>query len=799
MISVEQFIEATKSKDLDRDLTANPEQKESVTAPVNESQKIIAGPGSGKTTVLVLRVLKIIFVDDVDPASVIATTFTIKAADELKSRLLGWGEIIRLYCLKNLDLSDEIETKIRGINFDLVTAGTLDSIAQQTLLENRLPGQAPPVILDDAVALSLMNKKGFLATGMFQPSMKDLFEEEERRVFGKVPLSDKRSEYLINLNNRMKENMIPIEKLSGYPCLKKVLSAYNTYLDENLQMDFPALEQAYLQFLKNPESQPYLDTIKFILVDEYQDTNLLQEAIYREIIQTAYRNGGSCLIVGDDDQSMYRFRGSRVYLFNDLEARMASTGVTFKLFFLSKNYRSTPNIVDFYNHFIKMDKDFQSVRINKPDMTAERKDCINYPVLCMFREDVSDLARDLSDLILDVVRGKGFKFKDNEGKEWEIKRSDEGTAADAVVLSSSPAEFTSNNKYRLPYIMNQYLSSRGVEVFNPRGQELQDVPHVELLCGLTLLCIDPLNEYLTTTYVKGSGKTWVPKDVYNKIMKWRTAAQVKVNDNPKDFRGMVNLQDYVECWQQFKPFGGSKWDKDNVALVGIMYDLISWIPSMPKELEGLVYLEAICRTADNSSFVNNFDGKIAFEYNLVPDPERPGKKKRDYKGLMKSSVKSAIADVFVPLASGLVSVDETLLGDSSYDRLDIMSMHQAKGLEFPITIVDVASDFKTNHAKQRFKRFPNENDVDVTSFTEDFLSTLSPEIKIEREPVDRCFDDMIRRYFVAFSRPQDVLLLVGLTPNMYDLKGKVIPNVGTGWTRDGRWVWGSGLPNLVHL
>ena len=349
----------------------------------------------------------------------------------------------------------------------------------------------------------------------------------------------------------------------------------------------------------------------------------------------------------------------------------------------------------------------------------------------------------------------------------------------------------------MPSIMNQYLSSRGVEVFNPRGQELQDVHPVELLCGLTLLCIDPLNEYLTTTYVKGSGRNWVPKDVFNTIINWRLLAQGIVNDNPLDFRGKVRLKDYVESWQQFKPFGASKWDKDNISLVGIMYDLMSWIPSMPKELEGLVYLEAICRTADNSSFVNNFDGKIVFEYDVVPDPS--GKRIRKYKGLMKSSVKTAIADVFVPIASGLVSVDEALLGDASYDRLDIMSMHQAKGLEFPITIVDVASDFSSNHHKQRFKRFPNENDVDVTSATEDFLATLSPEIKIDREPVDRCFDDMIRRYFVAFSRPQDVLILVGLTPNRYNLKGKVIPNVGTGWTRDETWVWGSGLTNLVHL
>ena len=793
MISLDEFIESTKSEELRRDLTSNKEQLEAVTSPLSYSMKVIAGPGSGKTTVLVFRILKLIYVDNVRPEEIIATTFTIKAANELKSRILSWGETIRQYALKNFDLTEGIRWHIENLNFNQITAGTIDSISEEALTEYRNPGDNAPVIVDNAVALSLMNKKGYMGTGLFNPSVRSLFEEEMKQIFGKAPTGDKRSEYLINLNNRLKENLISTDKLIGYPCTKKCLEKYNDYLEEKLLMDFPMLEQRYREFMKTPKGVEYLSKYKFVLIDEYQDTNLLQESIFGQLMSNAVKNGGSCMVVGDDDQSMYRFRGSRVYLFNDLEKRMSPYGVEFKMYYLSKNYRSTPNIVEFYNNFIGMDSEYQNARIKKPKMTAERKDCMNYPVLGMFRDTVEDLSRDLSDFILKIVKGGSFTFRDNEDKEWTIKLGKGGSAADIVLLCSSPAEYSSNNKARLPKLVNDYITPRGIEVFNPRGQDLQNINNVGLLCGLTLLCIDPLNDFLTMKYEKGSGKVWASKDAYGIISGWRAAATSFLDSAPR-VRG-VSLKEYISSWQLMEPLNGSKW-KDDVTLVDIMYNLLPWVVPLHKELEGLVYLQAICRTADNSSHVNNFDGRIVFEYEIV---EKGGKNTKIYKGVMRSSVKAALTDIFIPLASGEVEIDETLLSDAPYDKLDIMSMHQAKGLEFPITIVDVASDFSINHARQRFKRFPNEKDPDATSMTENFLAKLSPEVKIDREDVDRCFDDMIRRYYVAFSRPQDVLLLIGLTPSRYDRNGKVIPNVGTGWTRDERWVWGSGLNNLVHL
>ena len=79
----------------------NPDQNRAISAPLTESQFLVAGPGSGKTTVMVLKVLKFIYVDDVNPSSILATTFTRKAASELRSRILSWGDEIRQALLKD--------------------------------------------------------------------------------------------------------------------------------------------------------------------------------------------------------------------------------------------------------------------------------------------------------------------------------------------------------------------------------------------------------------------------------------------------------------------------------------------------------------------------------------------------------------------------------------------------------------------------------------------------------------------------------------------------------------------------
>ena len=84
------------------DKISNPEQHQAISAPITQSQFLVAGPGSGKTTVIVLKILKFIYMDDIHPSSILSSTFTHKAAAELRSRIISCRDQIRQHLLNDL-------------------------------------------------------------------------------------------------------------------------------------------------------------------------------------------------------------------------------------------------------------------------------------------------------------------------------------------------------------------------------------------------------------------------------------------------------------------------------------------------------------------------------------------------------------------------------------------------------------------------------------------------------------------------------------------------------------------------
>ena len=576
------------------------------------------------------------------------------------------------------------------------------------------------------------------------------------------------------------------------------------------------LETEFLRRLNSDSLSAFLNDIKIILVDEYQDTNLLQESIYFKIAESAIGNGGNITVVGDDDQSLYRFRGASVDLFTNFIERIAKIGIEAREVNLKTNYRSTENIIDLCNDFVELDDEYQSARVKEkpkievPSLNAD--DPNQVPILGMFRNNEQILSNDLARFIDELnrngivkrkikrvltkddnqkfnsdnkttlinYRDKGFDLAEGED-EIVIELGDEGSAEDIAFLTYSPKEITATGSRTFTFALKKQLARlrHPIDVFNPRGQDLQNIDCVAVFCGLMLECIDPNSRYQRTN-------DKLPNAASRNMTVWRRKANSYIKDVNPEPHSPVSLEKFVTHWQIRHPFSSDeskdiKWPT-KANLMELAYKLVSWIPEFQEDDEGVVYLKAITQTITQTSFFNKYSANIDFS---SPEAE-------------KESINEALLNIFVPIASGGVQIDENYFEVIPSNRFNIMSIHQAKGLEFPLVIVDVGSRFKKNLSKDANLRFPK--DADSSSIIQDRVKKYSSMSNNNRYSKDMAFDDLTRLYFVAFSRAKDVLLLVGLNPNIdgykQNEKQMKIPNVALGWNRDEEFI---GFDNIFLI
>ncbi|MCQ2970259.1 DNA helicase-2 / ATP-dependent DNA helicase PcrA [Methanobrevibacter gottschalkii] len=804
MISYEEFEDMVVNI-LKRDISSNKEQKNAILAPCNKSLFLVAGPGSGKTTVMVLKILKYIFVDDIEPNEIIATTFTRKAADELYSRILGWGDMIKNHLLNTIHDFNNI-TKITRIDFNQIKIGTTDSIAEELLREYKKPGENQAIVIEGFVANSAMIKIIIEDEKYLNKNLVEYLKE----VSGKEKIEEpsKLSEILIEIKNRIYYDQVDFNELynktqkdSGARIALDCIKKYEDKLQNRNTIDFAMLESEFLKKLKNNELETFLNETKIVLIDEYQDTNLLQEDIYFTIARSAIANNGNITVVGDDDQSLYRFRGATVDLFTTYQERInEKLGIEVEEINLRTNYRSTENIIEHCNQFAELDSEYQNARVeNKPKIIAPDFDNDKMPILGMFRNNPEMLAKDLSKLInqlvnkgeaeikvlqvlnkeyyekvngvIDIARLQQIKAENvKAGKEIEkitLKLdSDYGSASDIAILSYSPKETYYGNRSFLHYLRKNLKKLRQpIEVFNPRGIELQDIDIVGIFCGLMLECIDP------DSTVQKSDKT-IPKLATHNMRRWRIKAKdfIKLNPEPHE---PITLSQFVTYWQLRRPRGHEEWPK-TASLMELAYKITTWIEELQEDVEGIVYLEAITQSITQTGFFNDYHSNISF---------RTQKQERE-------SILEAIWNIFIPLSTGGIQIDESLLETLPDNRINVLSIHQSKGLEFPLVIVDVGSRFKQNDIRTQKLRFPKSIKEETT--LEDRIRRYSKIGQSKRGEKDKSFDDLTRLYFVAFSRAEKVLLLIGLNPAIegYNKKNNHfnIPNVALGWSRDEKYI-----------
>jgi len=494
----------------------------------------------------------------------------------------------------------------------------------------------------------------------------------------------------------------------------------------------------------------------------------------RRLVDIARDINGAITVVGDDDQSLYRFRGGTVELFRDAQLRMGGVlGISDEpeLRYLTTNYRAPRLLVNFTQDFAEFDDDYQPSRVDgKPRVQSEPGSGDGLPVLGIFRDNIDELARDVATLIGDLFNGQGIDILWN-GQTTQISTGPNAQPGDCAFLAFSireySREFRGQRNQRFPLFLRRELSTLNppISTFNPRGQILSMVPEIAQLCGLMLECIDPDSVHTNSI-------TSLPPEARRLFNRWRSAARRLIDQNPEPNRP-TTLADFVQSWQREQPQIPMRWPPE-LPLIDLCYHLLTWIPSLQDDPERQIHLEVVARAITETSTLNRYRSRIVFS-------DRDAKRR---------SVIRAIRTIFSAIALGDIEINEDILETFPHTAVNFLTIHQVKGLEFPVVIVDVGTHFKTNHSLQRRFRFP-----DVIGETHLVEDNTVPYGGLNTAPFrgwrDRAFDDLTRLYYVAYSRAQRMLVLAGLTSVLPE---RQIPNVAMGWTRTGTSSWRNSHP-----
>lgn len=625
--------------------------------------QLIACAGSGKTEV-VSRRISMLLRRGIAPESIVAFTFTEKAAAELKERVLRHveqdlgtvfskriGELfvgtIHGYCLRLLQENGEFN------NFDALTEHTevallgrfYNRLGLPGLLERSFPGQKIP------------RYKGI-----------DIFRRSAEVVY----------------NDLLSRDLLK----SKTPLFHEILTHYEELLSQMRLINFAQMIAWAVDMIeRHPAVQRRLaQSVRHLVVDEYQDINPAQE----KVIRLLHDLGATICVVGDDDQSIYQWRGTDVSNIVTFTGRYPSvSSVT-----LEKNFRSTPGIVDVANHIARS----IPKRLPKRMVTALPDDGLDRCFIeCASEEDEAEW-------IIHAI-----ELFQRQGYQW----------GDMAILLRSVS--TSGGRFL------RKLREKNVPVVVAGKVGLFQRPEIRFLGELVARWTD--QEWRDSTYDKST-------PVRDEVLR---------GDLAQIFSGRV--RDESTVLRDLLAIGREAVTSPRADLVRTYQEILAVL--------GIENLDA-----DNERERPFFDSFGKFSQ-LLTDFEHMRRRAAPLdtedraKGLGVDRI-SAIHPAGMSLWKGLHWYIQTHALDSyeegsSQDTSDmnavhLMTVHQAKGLEFPIVFVPCLVD----------KRFPSKR-------TGEKRNWLIPANLFDRTRYEGRVEDELRLFYVALTRAKRILILSRFT------------------------------------
>lgn len=618
---------------------------------------IVAGPGTGKTRVLTEKVVHLVN-KEVDPNRILVSTFTVKAAEELKERLRH-------------QLGDKVES---------MQISTIHSFCQkmlQTFPEYHNFGNVFDV-LDDLDQFIYVNKN-YWNYGL-REFVKDIDVDE-----------------LINFYNKCTENDVgPTEIFKHY---KKngaseqdlaIAKSYQIYLGNLLnpndtKLDFALLQREFYHLLlNNPDVLKLLrEMYDYILIDEYQDTNPIQDAIFKLISEPRYH----LTVVGDEDQSIYGFRGASIENFRTFLERYPGA----KKLELEENFRSTKEIVACFDKFMTPKRTFEKkIFTNNPEYSQ--------PII-LIGKNAQEEARNIVQYIKNLIENHKVKYEDiailfKSVKFHSADILDELEKEKIPFITTGDSSLLTQDEIKDLLILMLYVNSYEPNDFQKQWLFEHDILASEII-DLEKETIEKLNGNV---------------EIYDLLESFDYDKLQRLQISKRDSDKLINLHNLKK-----------KQTRNSMSQLRLFY----------KVLNATKYHYRLFKRYLNYKDANA-DIKIR---NLAK-----------FSNLIHKFEENTHSKEFKSFLYHLSSIPESKMEDAAsfedIDAVKLMTIHQAKGLEFPVVIL-------AGVTKRRYNRNRQENA---------FIIEIPKELMLDKHEFDRG-EEIQRTYYVGLSRAKKILAI----------------------------------------